>query len=77
MSPRRSLQRRSSQSVNGGLPALTTQPQPPRSAETGGNNGNCVGGWRQWQPQQLAGHRTLRIELARHFQQNGCQRHGA
>ena len=69
--------RRSSPPVNRDAAALTAQPQPARSPATEGNERGCAGGWRQWQPQQLAGHRTLRIELARHFQQTGCQRHGA
>ena len=69
--------RRLSQPLDRSTAALAAQSQSARSAATRANNGGCAGGWRQWQPQQLAGHRTLRIELARHFQQTGCQRHGA
>ena len=69
--------RRLSQPLDRSAATLAAQSQSARSAETGENNGGCVGGWRHWQPKQLAGHRTLRIELARHCQQTGCQRHGA
>ena len=70
--------RRSSQPLNRGAAALSTQSWPVTPMGTPGANADNVGGWRQGLPaHQQAGHRTLRMEIVQYFHQNGCKRYGA
>ncbi len=70
--------RRSSQSLKQGVAASFAHLRPAVATASQADQGEGVGGWRQWPPRHhVAGHRTLRIEMVRYFRRNGCHDDGA